>query len=125
MRSAQFRAVNPVLPVRSVSQAILFYTERLGFRLRFRDDLQDPEYAGVERDGICLHLQWHDPAGFREAVDTLMLRFLIEDVDALFEAYQDQQVFHDQTALGDTSWGTREFAFYDADGNGLTFYRDL
>lgn len=125
MHRAQFRAVNPVLPVRSVSQAVGYYTERLGFRLSFQDHPQDPQYAGVERDGIELHLQWHDPADFREAVDTLMLRFVIDDVDALFEEYKDEQVFHDHTALSDTSWGTREFAFYDLDGNGLTFYRDL
>lgn len=125
MHRAHFHAVNPVLPARSVSQAICYYTERLGFSLRFQDDPQDPRYAGVERDGICLHLQGHDPTDFREAVDTLMLRFVIDDVDALFEEYQDQQVFQDHTALSDTPWRTREFAFYDQDGNGLTFYRDL
>jgi uncharacterized glyoxalase superfamily protein PhnB len=54
-----------------------------------------------------------------------MLRFLIDDVDALFEEYADKGVFHERTALRDTPWGTREFAFYDCDGNGLTFYRDL
>jgi hypothetical protein len=25
----------------------------------------------------------------------------------------------------DKPWGTREFAFFDPDRNGLTFYRDL
>jgi uncharacterized glyoxalase superfamily protein PhnB len=107
-----------------VSQAIGYYTERLGFRLSFQDDPHDPQYAGVERDGICLHMQSHDPADFHEEC-TLMLRFVIDDVDALFEEYQDQQVFQDHTELSDTPWGTREFAFYDPDGNGLTFYRDL
>jgi hypothetical protein len=38
---------------------------------------------------------------------------------------QDKQVFQDHTALSDTPWRTREFAFYDLDGNGLTFYRNL
>jgi hypothetical protein len=69
-------------------------------------------------------MQWHNPVDFRDAVDTLILRFLIDDVDALFAEYQDQQVFHDHTTLRDTAWGTREFAFNDLDGNGLTFYRN-
>jgi catechol 2,3-dioxygenase-like lactoylglutathione lyase family enzyme len=86
MHTAHFRAVNPVLPVRDVPQAVTYY-ERLGFRLRFQDDPQNPKYAGVERDDICLHLQWHDPVDFRDAVDTPMLRFLIDDVDALFAEY--------------------------------------
>lgn len=85
LHQGHFRAVNSVLSVRSVSQAIGYYIERLGFRLSFQDDPQDPQYAGVERNGICLHLQWHGPTDFREAVDTLMLRFVIDDVDALFE----------------------------------------
>jgi len=124
MRRAQLREVNPVLPVRDVPEAIRYYTERLGFALRFQDRPQDPRYAGVERDGVRLHLQWHDAADFRDAVDAVMLRFVVDDVDALFAEYADRAVFHAQTALRDTDWGTREFAFYDRDGNGLTFYRD-
>jgi catechol 2,3-dioxygenase-like lactoylglutathione lyase family enzyme len=125
MSIAQFREVNPVIPVRNVSDAIRYYTEKLGFHLDFQDNPQDPRYAGIERDGVCLHLQWHDPVEFREHVDTLMLRFVIDDVDALFEEYRDKDMFHNQTALRDTPWRTREFAFFDPDSNGLTFYRDL
>ena len=125
MNRAQFREVNPVLPVRSVQDAIKYYIENLGFRLRFQDNPQAPQYAGVERDGVRLHLQRHDPAGFREHVDTAMLRFLVDDVDRLFAEYSNTGVFHADTALRDTAWGTREFAFFDLDGNGLTFYRDL
>ena len=57
-------------------------------------------------------------------MSTTRLRFLIEDPDALFEEYKSQNVFHDRTRLANTAWGTREFAFYDLDGNGLTFYRN-
>lgn len=54
-----------------------------------------------------------------------MLRFVVEDVDALFEEWKDKGVFHENTSLRRTPWGTREFAFYDLDGNGLTFYLDV
>jgi uncharacterized glyoxalase superfamily protein PhnB len=54
-----------------------------------------------------------------------MLRIYVDDPDALYDEYRGRNVFHDRTALSDTPWGTREFAFYDPDGNGLTFYRDL
>jgi catechol 2,3-dioxygenase-like lactoylglutathione lyase family enzyme len=121
---AQFQAVHPVLPARDVGEAIRYYVDRLGFRLRFQDDEGDPRYAGVQRDGVELHLQWHDEADFA-MVERLALRFLIDDVDGLFEEYADRGVFHARTALRDTSWGTREFAFYDLNGNALFFYRDL
>lgn len=125
MSVARFQEVSPVLPVRSVTESVRYYTDRLGFHLQFQDDPKDPRYAVVERDGVRLHLQWHDPATFRDGVDTLALRFIIDDVDALFTEYSDKGVFHAKTALSNTPWGTREFAFYDADGNGLFFYRPL
>ena len=101
-----------------------FYVERLGFRLLFADSESDPRYAGVGRDDVEIHLQWHDAAEW-EAVERPMLRFVVPDVDALHDEYAGKGVFHEGTALRDTAWGTREFAFYDPYRNGLTFYRDL
>lgn len=121
---AQFKAVHPVLPARNVNESVRYYTENLGFRLVFQDSDQEPRYACVVRDGIELHIQWHDEADFT-SVEKLALRFVIDDVDALFEEYADKSVFHSRTALRDTPWGTREFAFYDLNGNGLFFYRPL
>ena len=54
-----------------------------------------------------------------------MLRFVVPDVEDLFEEYTEQDVLHEGTVLWETPWGTKEFAFYDPDQNGLTFYRDL
>ncbi len=120
----QFQAVHPVLPARNVDTAVAYYVEKLGFRLRFQDLKENPKYAGIERDDVQLHLQWHDAATF-DTVDKVALRFVISDVDGLFEEYRDKGVFHDRTALQNTPWGTREFAFYDLNGNGLFFYRNL
>ena len=54
-----------------------------------------------------------------------MLRLVVDDPDVLFGEYKDKDVFHKGTQLCDTSWGTREFAFWDLNHNGLTFMRDL
>ncbi|MEZ4865385.1 MAG: VOC family protein [Caldilineaceae bacterium] len=124
MPPASFQQLHPVLPVRNVSAAVTYYTERLGFRLLFQDAEKNPTYAGVGRDQVQLHLQWHDEATFT-GVNQPAMRFVIDDVDALFAGYQDKGVFQARTALQDTAWGTREFAFYDLDGNGLFFYRNL
>lgn len=121
MERAKLQAVNPVLPSRDVQASIDFYVTRLGFSLQFQDTDDAPRYAAVQRDAVELHIQWHDPAEWA-AVERPMLRFFVPAVTALFEEYKDKGVFHDKTALRDTSWGTREFAFYDLDGNGLTFY---
>ena len=98
MSTAKFQAINPVLPVRAVPAAIAYYTKKLGFTLKFQDAPDAPRYAGVGRDNITLHLQWHDAADF-DKVERLGLRFVIDDVDALFEEYRDKGVFHNRTAL--------------------------
>jgi len=113
-----------VLPTRDVAAAIGYYVGRLGFELAFADSTDDPGYAGLRRDGVEIHVQWHD-ADEWERVDRPMLRFVVPQVERLFEEYETRDVFHERTALRDTAWGTREFAFYDLDMNGLTFYRDM
>ena len=113
-----------MLPSRDVAAAVGFYVGRLGFEIAFADSTHDPAYAGVRRDGIELHLQRHDAAEWSR-VERPMLRFVVPAVENLFEEYRDRGVFHERTALRRTPWGTREFAFYDLDMNGLVFYRDL
>ena len=114
--------VQPVLPTQDVKASIDFYVGRLGFTLAFRD-AENPTYAGVRRDGVELHLQWHDPEEWSR-IERPMLRFVVSDVDLLFEEFKCQGVFHQNTAIRTTHWGTREFAFFDPDKNGLTFYVD-
>lgn len=124
MSRVKYVAVHPVLPVKDVQKAIEYYVEKLGFDELFKDSEAAPKYAGVGRDKVELHLQWHDPVEF-DNVEKLNLRFVIIDIEELFEEYKKQNIFHGQTALRDTEWGTREFAFFDLDNNGLTFYCDL
>ena len=124
MAVARLEFVHPVLPTQDVRTAIRYYVDRLGFVLAFTDAEADPRYAGVRRDSVELHLQWHDAEEWA-AVERPMLRLVVSDVDALFAEFQDRDVFHAATTLRNTPWETREFAFYDVDGNGLTFYRDV
>jgi uncharacterized glyoxalase superfamily protein PhnB len=53
------------------------------------------------------------------------LRIVVPSIQDLFDEYKTKGVFHENTALRNTPWGTREFAFYDPYNNGLTFYRDI
>jgi catechol 2,3-dioxygenase-like lactoylglutathione lyase family enzyme len=124
MSAPRFLAVNPVLPVYDIREAIRYYTEKLGFHLRFQDDPENPRYVVVERDAVRLHMQWHDPTNPHDRAEALELRFLIDDVDSLFEEYKRSGAFDERTTLADKPWGTREFAFFDPDGNGLFFYRN-
>ncbi len=119
---ARFHAVQPVLPTRDVAAAVAWYVERLGFQYAFGEG----NYVGVRRDAIEIHLQWNGEGEFASgSVGPASLRFVVDDPDLLFAELETKGVFHERTALRNTPWGTREFAFYGPDRNGLTFYRDL
>lgn len=117
--------VHPVLPVWDVVEALDFYVNRLGFKIAFADDEKNPKYAGILRDAIEIHLQWHDAVEWEVEIDRPMLRIVSQNIEALYEEYSEKDVFHAHTLLRETAWNTKEFAFYDPFKNGLTFYRDV
>jgi len=118
---AKLRGVQPVLMVRDVTASLRFFAT-LGFETVFTDSPADPRYAGVARDGVQLHLQWHDAAEWSYPVDRPTYRFAVDDVDRLFEEFRAVPNLH-RTEVRDTEWGTREFHVHDLDKNGLQFYR--
>lgn len=116
-------AVNPVLPSRDVKAAIQFYVDKLDFTLSFQD-AEDPRYASIIRDRVEIHLRWHDPSSW-DRVERPNIRIAVCDVEHLFSVFQPLGIFASDTTLRDTAFGTREFGFFDPDGNLLTFYSDL
>ncbi|MEJ2112629.1 MAG: glyoxalase/bleomycin resistance/extradiol dioxygenase family protein [Flavobacteriaceae bacterium] len=125
MSKGYLHQIHPVLSVKNVVEALKFYVNKLGFTIAFADDSKNPMYAGIRRDAIEIHLQWHDASEWEFAIDRPMLRIVTQNIEMLYEEYKSQDVFHKNTRLKETAWGTREFAFYDLYKNGLTFYQDL
>lgn len=123
MTQSRLKAVHPVLKSRDVATSVRFYA-LLGFDLAFQYPPDAPRYAGVRRDGVELHLQWHDASEWNHPGDRPTYRFLVEDVDRLSTEFEKVPTL-DRTAVRDTDWGTREFHVRDPDKNGLQFYRDL
>ncbi|WP_431136126.1 VOC family protein [Psychroserpens mesophilus] len=119
------KQIHPVLPVKNVTEAIRYYTEKLGFKLTFKDEGDDPKYGGIQKDGIEIHLQWHDSKEWELEIDRPLLRIYVANIEALYSDYKAKNVCHKNTALKHTEWNTREFGIYDLYGNGLIFYHDL
>lgn len=121
--TARLEAVYPVLMVRDVPASLRFY-RHLGFALAFADSETAPKYASIRRDGVELHLQWHEAQDFSPG-DRPTYRFFVRDVDALFAEFTRGVPGLDRSAVADTPWGTREFHVRDPDRNGLQFFREL
>lgn len=124
MRNPRILAVQPVLGCGNVLATAGFF-ERLGFSIAFLDSAEDPRYAALRRDGVELHLQWQDAASWAPGGDRPVYRFLVADVDGLFQEFSVAGVASDLRPVWDTAWGTREFHVRDPDGNGLQFYVPL
>jgi catechol 2,3-dioxygenase-like lactoylglutathione lyase family enzyme len=127
--NTRLQSVHPVLTSSSITASLRFF-ERLGFRELFRDAPSDPRYAGVSRDGVELHLQWHDAAQWAGPLDRPTYRFTVSDVDSLYADFLaagavDTQSPSPWARPGDTPWRTYEFHVPDPDGNGLQFYEPL
>ncbi|WP_299889346.1 VOC family protein [uncultured Lacinutrix sp.] len=125
MQKPLLHQIHPILPVQDVVEALKYYVNKLGFKIAFADDSKKPTYAGIRRDHIEIHLQWHDSKEWELGFNTPMLRIVTQNVESLFNELKDRDVFHKDTKVRDTEWQTREFAFYDLYNNGLTFYQDL
>jgi catechol 2,3-dioxygenase-like lactoylglutathione lyase family enzyme len=127
MPNAKMRRLFPVLPVRVMSESLRFYTQQLGFQVGFGDVSQpEPNYIGLRRDDVEIHLQFQFEEDFKKGTaGVAFIRVEVDDPDALYEEFKGKGVIPAGKAVSDTSWGTREFGFFDPNGNGLTFQRDL
>jgi len=125
---ASVKAIQPVLMCRDVKVSMAFYRS-LGFVPVFEDDASAPRYAAMSRDGVEIHLQWHDHSQWPRSQDRPTCRFVVDKVDELFSEFEAAGVLADGRSArspwarpGNTPWGTREFHVLDPDGNGLQFY---
>lgn len=121
-QQTQLLQINPVLQVTDMPASIAFYEEKLGFRNMY-DSTQYEEgpvnYAVMCRQNLCIHLQLFD-----QLAEQPQIRIEVKNIAPLFEEYRNKGVLDHQEALRITPWGTKEFAFFDLNRVGLTFYEN-
>jgi uncharacterized glyoxalase superfamily protein PhnB len=118
---ARLCSVSPQFLVLNLDKALAFYRERLGFDVAF---IYSDFYAGVERDGLVIHLKLSDEAdpgrAFKQQHEHLDAYFSTDDVEALYREYESRGVSF-LKPLQATPWGTQEFVVLDGDGYILYF----
>jgi catechol 2,3-dioxygenase-like lactoylglutathione lyase family enzyme len=126
----------PAMPVRDMPAAVAFYRDRLGFEVLHHDG----GYAVLGRGDAVVHLWEASDESWRERRDvrdkpvcsgaesfiagTASFRTEVTGVDELYDELRSADVLHpvSMDGVGDTDFGTREFATLDTDGNLITFF---
>lgn len=119
-----FRHMNPVLPSIDVARDIDWYTEKLGFQVFFSNT--DPrhnrvDYAGLARQGLCLHLQFQWPGDMAQ-MNGSAIRIQVENIGPLFRELVERGAVALDAFRENTAWGTNEFGLYDPNRNAIFFY---
>jgi catechol 2,3-dioxygenase-like lactoylglutathione lyase family enzyme len=117
----------PVIKSSDLERSLRFYTEILDFEHKwpgYEDHEMSLGVIDLIRDGAQLQLSRHAGDGVFGSV----IRVFVDDVDERFETFRargldtslrPESPIH--TAPVDQTWGLREFAVTDPDGNGLCF----
>ncbi|QHL87979.1 bleomycin resistance family protein [Nibribacter ruber] len=126
----------PALPVRNIGESVKFYSEKLGFEARHKED----GFAILVRDEVELHLWKSGDESWRSKGASLSIlpicsgaesflagtascRIEVQGIDELFMEYKAQGVVYDAaTVVVEQPWGDREFPALDHHRNLLTFY---
>lgn len=118
--------MTPLFIVGSLSAALAFYRDRLGFEVTFTTPADDPFFGIVQRDRAMLMLKDVGvdplPNSHREPSARWDAYVYVPDPDALAAEFNSRHVEFSKP-LKDTSDGLRGFEVKDSDGYVLFFGR--
>ena len=116
----------PILFVRDVEAAAVFYTVKLGFHIDFLHG-KPPFYGSVSRDRACLHLRFVHQTSFVELASRegglILATIEVANVKALFQEYEARRVDFPQRLVRQ-AWGGLDFHVRDPDGNVISFVQN-
>ena len=111
----------PVLPSQDIKRDLEWYSEHAGFEFDFGDDM----YAGMSRDGIHFHLQWHADNEDDPLLGGSVMKIFVNDLEPLIEEFIERGTITKDRVRRGTPWGTNEFGFYDLNKNAIFFVQDV
>jgi uncharacterized glyoxalase superfamily protein PhnB len=106
-----------VFVVNDVLRSVEHYRDVLGFKTEFTYG-QPAFYAGVERDGVVIHLRAASETERRPGQGAVNV--FVTDVDALYEELKARGA-RTLNEPKDYAYGMRDFEINDIDGNQLCF----
>lgn len=114
--ATRFVDCNPIITVRDLDLAKRFYVDVLGFSV----DFETEDVLGLLQNKVLVLIIDQDSENVRQPPGTSNISFLTDEVDSLFDRCASAGV-PILVEPGDRSYGQRDFAIRDPDGNALSF----
>jgi hypothetical protein len=111
----EFLHIIPVLPSADIARDLAWYKEKLGFQERF----SDPMYAGMVRENIYIHLQWHAGTESDPLIGGSVARIVVKNIRPYFEELIRRGTVNAGAFSANTPWGTNEFNVMDLNRNAI------
>ena len=122
----ELEGIAPIVPVSDIDSTVAFYTDALGFTLRFRNP--EGTYALVARDGAGIALvEAADENALRATRTNISAYIWVKDLDALWSELAPQLTTLPEGRVRSPfaqDYGMREFHVKDPDGFLIFFGED-
>lgn len=115
-----FKRIDPLLSTDDIKRDLEWFKKYMGFEYSFGDQT----YAGVTRDGQCIHLQWHHNNADDPVLPTV-IKIFVDDINPYIEEFLGRGTITEDRIDRNTPWGTDEFGFYDLNKNAIYIVQDL
>ena len=114
--STEFVKIIPVLESADIDRDIAWYKKKTGFEVSFSHDKM---YAGLYRDDLEIHLQWHAGTNDDPMNGGAVIRIDVTNIKPLFEEFKQWGTVKEEDLRENTPWGTNEFAIHDLNSNAI------
>ena len=111
----------PVLPSQNIRRDVDWYCESLGFSYIFGDDM----YAGLKKDNLEIHLQWHADTDDDPLLGGSVIKFFVQDIMVVYDELIQRKTIKPEKLRENTPWGTHEIGIYDLNKNAIFFVQDI
>lgn len=117
---SSFKQIVPVIPTVDMKRDLIWYAEKVGFQYIFGDEM----YAGIKRDDLEIHRQWHADTEDDPLNGGSVVKIFLEGIDSLFDEMVERGTLGKDQLRKNTPWGTHEFGFFDLNNNAIFFVED-
>jgi len=116
-----FIEITPVLPSQDIKRDIEWHIKHTGFEPIFGDNM----YAGLKRENLHIHLQWHADTEEDPLLGGSVIKIFVKNIKPIFEEFIGRGTVPKDKLRLNTSWGTHEFGFYDLNNNAIFFVEEV